>query len=1247
MTAGRAVGYKHTWTGAMITASTTTVLTALIALAVLVALVAAIPVLRRRNDGAARSGAAGGGGAGEGLARPGAGAAGDDAARAEEETAGARAPSAGGAADTRLGADEPSGDRAPPAAGAADTRPGADEPSDGPAPSAGEAADSQAAADETADKTADDPARSPGDAADGRPAADDTPPASADPAAIAADLRTRAAAIHEAAADRSVEALATMPAFRDAVDRLVADDGLSADALLRIATDGDEVVSSIGIAALVERRALPGDWPDIAIRRLRKSSVIDEHFLLLSLVEAPGRVIGRVLAQHDRLTDSGIAWFLDRRVAAGEPVDAETFAKVGDHHAQELADVLTDEPDVPPSIREAFAAWRRSIGETESRQFLRRIGKVWDAPYDTPPASLVAGREERVARITDALGASPRGSVVLIGEHGVGKTALLRAALDRLPARPLVFEASASEINAGMTYVGELEGRVREIAEKLRDTEAVWVLPRLDEALWAGQHNRSPQGLLDALMPYLENGDVVIAAEVSPAAWQLLVKSRPRIASLLSAVRVPVLGGAAAQAVCADALRRSGVGVHASGEVLAEAGELAEQFLPSIAPPGALLALVGQAAEEARDGGRTEVDSADVLRVLSRASRLPLTMLDPDAPLATDAVRAFLSERVIGQPEAVDCLVERVALVKAGLTDPTRPLGVFLFVGPTGTGKTELAKTLAEYMFGSASRLIRLDMSEFQTADSLERLLSDAGTQQQAASLISSVRADPFAVVLLDEFEKAATPIWDVFLQVFDDGRLTDLQGATVDFRRCVFILTSNVGSAIVRGSALGFERRADQPFSPDRIERVVQQSFRPEFLNRIDRVVVFRPFAREQMRALLEKELRQVEDRRGLRGRPWAIEYDESALTLLVDRGFSPELGARPLKRAVERYLLAPLAQVIVEHTAPTGEQFLFVTGRAGRIDVEFVDPDAADDGPAAEPAETVRAVAAVGRARRGGRDVRSLALNPRADATAAADLLDRLAEITEAIEGPGVSARKEEALAALGRPGFWDDDARFGVLATANYLDRLGEALRTAQRLGGRLRRARGGSAGLVGMLALRLHVLEEALAGIAADATDEVYLALHPITGAPADLALPFQDQLVAMYVRWGERRGMAVEHLGLDVRRGPEAVLIAGGLGAATILAPEAGLHVLELPVGGRQHERALERVGVMVAVAPRAPDGGEPASAETARAALAEVEARTAVVRRYRFEPTPLVRDGVRGFRTGRLDRVLGGDFDLF
>jgi ATP-dependent Clp protease ATP-binding subunit ClpC len=493
------------------------------------------------------------------------------------------------------------------------------------------------------------------------------------------------------------------------------------------------------------------------------------------------------------------------------------------------------------------------------------------------------------------------------------------------------------------------------------------------------------------------------------------------------------------------------------------------------------------------------------------------------------------------------------------------------------------------------------------------------------------VRKDPFAVILLDEFEKASAPIWDLFLQVFDDGRLTDQQGRTADFRRSIIILTSNVGSALAHRPGIGFKAEHGR-FRTELIEDELKRTFRPEFLNRIDRVVIFRPFGRAEMRALLEKELADALERRGLRTRPWAVELDESAIEFLIEEGFTPELGARPLKRALDRELLAPIARPIVEHAVPEGDQFLFVTAGKHGLDVQFIDPDAA---PEAERDSDTPAPEAV--------DLRSLALSGRPDDRAVRYLLDELAKVRSAVEGD-LGRRKAAALEAMQQPEFWEAEGRHVVLAEAEYLDRLQAAFATARKLGERLARheAANGAGELSELLSLRLYVLQAAISGLADRQPPDVFLRLHPAASDDPEECGRWVDGLGEMYSAWGRRRGMRVERLVPD-----EHLYAISGLGAGQILAGEAGIHVLELPVEDREDGR-VERLHAVVEVAPwlPTPDRERPLTDE-ARAALDAMPTRAEVVRRYREKPTPLVRDAVRGYRTGRLDRVLAGDFDLF
>src|SRR5262245_29542785 len=251
--------------------------------------------------------------------------------------------------------------------------------------------------------------------------------------------------------------------------------------------------------------------------------------------------------------------------------------------------------------------------------------------------------------------------------------------------------------------------------------------------------------------------------------------------------------------------------------------------------------------------------------------------------------------------------------------------------------------------------MTRLDMSEFQTADSTTKILGDRGFSEHSDSLIERIRKQPFSVILLDEFEKAHANCWDLFLQMFDDGRLTDANGRVADFRHTFIILTSNLGATEHRGLSLGFVP-GSMAYSEEQVLQAVARTFRPEFINRLDKVIVFKPLSRELMREILHKELRHVMERRGLKNREWAVEWEPTAIEFLLDRGFSPTMGARPLKRAIDQYLLAPLAATLVEHRFPKGDQFLFVRSNGKAIEVEFVDPDAdeadADEAPEVSPA-------------------------------------------------------------------------------------------------------------------------------------------------------------------------------------------------------------------------------------------------------------------------------------------------------
>jgi len=289
-----------------------------------------------------------------------------------------------------------------------------------------------------------------------------------------------------------------------------------------------------------------------------------------------------------------------------------------------------------------------------------------------------------------------------------------------------------------------------------------------------------------------------------------------------------------------------------------------------------------------------------------------------------------LGRRVVGQEEAVRIVANAIRRSRAGLADPRRPNGSFLFLGPTGVGKTELCKALAEFLFDTEESMVRIDMSEFMEKHSVARLIGAPPGYvgyEEGGYLTEAVRRRPYAVILLDEVEKAHPDVFNVLLQVLDDGRLTDGQGRTVDFRNAVVIMTSNLGSSVIQ------EHAGEKNYvrMKSAVMEIVQQNFRPEFINRIDDIVVFHPLGTAQIRAIVDIQLGQL--RRRLIDRGLDLQLDDRARDLLGEAGFDPVYGARPLKRAIQQQIENPLAQQLLQGLYAPGDRIRVGIAEQGRL--------------------------------------------------------------------------------------------------------------------------------------------------------------------------------------------------------------------------------------------------------------------------------------------------------------------------
>jgi ATP-dependent Clp protease ATP-binding subunit ClpC len=342
---------------------------------------------------------------------------------------------------------------------------------------------------------------------------------------------------------------------------------------------------------------------------------------------------------------------------------------------------------------------------------------------------------------------------------------------------------------------------------------------------------------------------------------------------------------------------------------------------------------------ELSDGDRArerapEVTPDDIAEIVSRATGIPVSQLNLEERDRLLRLEEHLHERVVGQDEAVEAIAEAVRRARAGLADPNRPDGSFLFLGPTGVGKTELARTLAEALFGDEESIVRFDMSEFQERHTVSRLVGAPPGYvgyEEAGQLTEAVRRRPYAVILLDEIEKAHDDVFNILLQILDDGRLTDAQGRTVDFKNTVLIMTSNLGAQRIQEHARSEGESFDQ--LKDELMELLGQRFRPELINRIDEIIIFKALTAAQLKQITSLMLDRVSRR--LRAQGIQPEFTDGAIEHLAEEGFDPQFGARPLRRAIQRLVETRLSRMLLSGELNPGDR-VTVDAKGGELQFE-----------------------------------------------------------------------------------------------------------------------------------------------------------------------------------------------------------------------------------------------------------------------------------------------------------------------